>query len=116
MTNIRRSTAVIPSIGELAQFVFDFKDRGYIQQIVFKFENGYGASVLRGDILHMNHEGLFEIGVVKFDGDDFELNHETPITNDVIAWQTGEDVVDVLKQIRALPPHTNVIDAAPLLP
>lgn len=72
------------------------------QQIVFKFDNGYGASVVRGPYTYGGDEGLFELGVLKFDGNRSGLVYDTPITNDVLGWLTGDQVLDRLNQIKAL--------------
>ena len=67
-------------------------------QKVYKFDNGYGASVV-------NHSFSYgqELAVIRFDGDDFELCYTTPITSDVLGHLTDEEIDDVLDRIKALP-------------
>ena len=77
-------------------------------QKVYRFPNDYGASVVRFSIGSLGgsygaEDGQWELGVLKFDGDDWGLTYETPITNDVIGYLTDDGVVDVLQQIKALP-------------
>lgn len=54
-------------------------------QTIYRFPNGYGASVIRGGV--MAYGGL-EMAVVKFDteGHDFSLCYDTPITSDVLGY------------------------------
>ena len=69
-------------------------------QKVYKFPNGYGASVIKHDHSYGGSEGLWELAVLGTDG---ELTYETPITSDVIGWLTDEDVDGLLSQINELP-------------
>lgn len=72
-------------------------------QHVFKFGNGYGASVVRFNGSYGYEAGLWEVAVVKFNGDDWRINYETPITGDVIGHLTEPDVAQLLRDINALP-------------
>ncbi len=75
------------------------------EQKVYRFDNGFGASVVRGPYTYGGDAGLFEVAVVKFHGDganSFKITYDTPITDDVLGYQTDEDVADVLAQIAAL--------------
>lgn len=72
-------------------------------QIVFRFPNDYGASVIRGPYSYGGADGLFELAVLKWDGNKSELCYTTPITNDVIGHATSEDIDNLLTQIMALP-------------
>ena len=65
----------------------------------FTFPNGYTGSVIRHSRSYGGPQGLWEIAVM-FDG---VIVYDTPITDDVLGWQTEEDVKQVLNQIRALP-------------
>lgn len=69
-------------------------------QTIHRFENGYGASVI--DHGYGSDEGLKEVGVLKFTGDKWGLTYETPITDDVLGWQSEKDVIDVLSRIESL--------------
>lgn len=77
-------------------------------QTVHKFENGYGASVVRSPNVgfwgstYGYDEGLWELAVLKFEGEEYSLCYTTPVTNDVIGHLTEEDVIAVLAQIEAL--------------
>lgn len=72
------------------------------QQWLFRFENGYGASVIKHWGSYGFEDDLFELAVIKFDGDDFKLNYETSITNDVIGYLSNNDVLRYLIKIQRL--------------
>lgn len=75
-------------------------------QKIYRFENGYGASVVRFSFSYGGDEGLWGLAVVKFDPvnqSDWHLDYTTPITNDVIGYQSDEEVAELLDQISALP-------------
>ncbi|UZS00988.1 hypothetical protein [Pseudomonas phage vB_PsaM_M1] len=73
-------------------------------QVLHKFENGYGASVIAGGTYTYGGDvGLKELAVIKFyDGDKWHLCYETEITDDVLGYLTDEDVADLLVRIEAL--------------
>ena len=65
-----------------------------------KFDNGYGASIVRHSFSYGNEKGLWELAVIDKNG---ELCYDTPITNDVLGYLTEEEVNATLDQIEALP-------------
>lgn len=70
-------------------------------QYLYKFGNGYGASVVRHGFSYGNKLGLWELAVLnKAD----ELDYTTPITDDVMGHLTEADVELTLNQIKALQP------------
>lgn len=72
-------------------------------QYVFKFENGYGASVVKHGGSYGNRNDLWELAVIKYDeSGDWHLNYDTPFTDDVIGWLTDEEVRDLLQRIKGL--------------
>lgn len=66
-------------------------------QRVYRFDNGYGASVVN----HAYSYGT-ELAVLKWDGAKFELTYDTPITSDVIGHLSESDVDDLLERISSL--------------
>ena len=60
-----------------------------------KFENGYGASVVKSEY---TYGGKYELAVFK----DGEICYDTPITDDVIGYLRPEDVTDVMAKIQQL--------------
>jgi hypothetical protein len=74
------------------------------RQLIYRYDNGYGASVVQHQFSYGWREGLWELAVIKFDGaGDWELCYSTPITSDVVGWLTDSEVDSLLGQIEALP-------------
>jgi len=70
---------------------------------VYKFPNGYGASVIQGLYTHGGPEGLWEVGVLKFNRrGESELDYNTPVAGDVIGHLTWRGVLKVLGEIKEL--------------
>jgi hypothetical protein len=65
---------------------------------VFKFDNGYEASVVSHSMTYGGQDGLFEVAVMK----DGEIVYNTPVTSDVVGWLDFAGVADILNQIKAL--------------
>jgi len=74
--------------------------RGY--QMILHFPNNYGASLIRGPHSYGGQQGLYEIAVILFDGDDWELCYTTDITSDVLGRLDEEAVMATLREIYAL--------------
>lgn len=68
-------------------------------QKIYKFDNGYGASVVCNFGTYGAKEGLFEVAVLDSDG---QIAYNTPISGDVIGWCDFADVADILNKIKAL--------------
>ncbi len=75
-------------------------------QYLFRFENGYGASLI-------NHEGSYgnEIAVIEWMGANYDLTYSTPITNDVLGWLSPDEIEFTLDAIKALPSSRGEINA-----
>lgn len=75
-------------------------------QYLYKFENNYGASVVKHDGSYGHEDDLWELAVIKFTGDGenivWDINYDTDITNDVIGRLTDEEVRDLLSRIKEL--------------
>lgn len=72
-------------------------------QALYRFPNGYGASVIQRTYSYGGKDGLWELAVVVWNGDDFDLTYSTPITDDVIGHLGEGEVAELLLQIAALP-------------
>jgi hypothetical protein len=70
---------------------------GIISRI--SFDNGYGASVVKGPMSYGGKNGLYELAVLDSNG---ELTYDTPVTNDVEGYLNEEDVTKLLEQIQKL--------------
>lgn len=78
-------------------------------QLIFRFTNNYGASVVRNAHSYGNEEGLWELAVIywpvpeNLDIFGFDLTYDTPITGDVVGHLSIQEVHELLDQIEALP-------------
>lgn len=72
-------------------------------QDLYRFDNGYGASVIRHSFSYGGDRGLFELAVIKFyKNGEWHLTYETPITDDVIGYLSDQDVQELLDRIQQL--------------
>ena len=71
-------------------------------QALYFFKNGYGASVVQHSFSYGGDEGFWELAVITGDIDNYQLNYDTPITNDVLGYLTERDVDEVLDKIENL--------------
>jgi hypothetical protein len=67
------------------------------QRRLYKFSNGYGASVIRNSASYGNEDGLWELAVLDTDG---KIDYTTSIGSDVVGYLTTDDVEDILEQIK----------------
>ena len=102
-------------------------DNGYIVEPHFLgfqakkfFPNGYGVSIIPevGNVASLKSflecrrntlgEEQYEIAVLshKSNGENWQLCYSTPITGDVIRRLSLQEVLDVVKEIKDLPPKT----------
>lgn len=75
------------------------------EQRLYKFPNGYGASVIKGYGTYGNEKGLWELAVVELGRKsdwDFKITYSTPITSDVEGYLTPAKVQKLLRKIQAL--------------
>jgi hypothetical protein len=70
---------------------------GIISRI--SFDNGYGASIVKGPMSYGGDRGLYELSVLDSNG---ELKYDTPVTSDVEGYLSEEDVTKLLEQIQKL--------------
>jgi hypothetical protein len=91
------------------------KEGGEGVQKLWRFKNGYGASVVRFFISNMFNptrkekigsygvnQGKWEMAVLKFEGDDYSICYDTKITSDVIGYLDEKQVELYLKKIQRL--------------
>ena len=71
-------------------------------QLLYFFENGYGASVVQHDFSYGHEKGLWELAVLRGSSDDWDINYDTPITPDVIGFLEQHDVDSYLVKIETL--------------
>ena len=71
------------------------------------YPNGYGVSVIQfttpyGCGSYGAEEGLYEVAILKGLEEDWEICYDTPITDDVIGYQSVEDIDNLLSQVESL--------------
>lgn len=70
---------------------------------VFIFENEYGASVISHIGSYGGREGLWEIAVLKNDGNGkYDIRYDSGITEDVIGYLSDDQVNEYLGMIKNL--------------
>lgn len=72
---------------------------------IVTFENGYGASIIKGQHTYGGPRGLWELAVTH--GPPHVLCYNTPITSDVLGYLTEPELIDYLDQIAQLPPNNS---------
>ena len=68
-------------------------------QHIYRFPNGYAASVIQTSFSYGGPDGLWELAVLKGES----LCYDTPITDDVLGCCDDAEVADLLVRIAALP-------------
>lgn len=76
----------------------EHKIHGGIQKI-YRFKNGRGASVIKHEGSYGGDKGLWELAVL--DGED-DIDYDTPITSNVVGYQTEEQIQALLLEISKL--------------
>lgn len=72
-------------------------------QYLFKFDNHYGASVVKHKCSYGHEQDLWELAVILFDEcGEWDITYDTDITNDVIGYLSDEKVKDILGKIKSL--------------
>ena len=84
-------------------FLIDKRELDGGTQYIFRFKNGYGASVVKTRYSYGHAHDLWELAVIRFyDGDRWRLNYDTPVTDDVEGCLEDKDVRNLLKRIMEL--------------
>ena len=71
-------------------------------QYLFRFPNNYGAWIIKHLGSYGSSRDLWEVAVIYFDGDEWDLTYDTEITDDVEGCLTDQDVLELLRRIQAL--------------
>jgi hypothetical protein len=66
------------------------------------FPNGYGVSVVQFPGSYGYEEGLYEVAILKGLKEDWEICYDTPITDDIIGYQSMGDIDNLLSQVESL--------------
>lgn len=80
---------------QFKKYIKEQNDLGY-PQTIYKFSNGYGASVIKFNYVYFG----IEIAVLRFDENgNWDIDYSTPITNDVIGGLNEKIRDEVLQKI-----------------
>lgn len=63
-----------------------------------EFPNGYGVSVITGSQHFYCGPDTYEVGITK----DGKLNYKTEFTEDVLAYQTPEEITELMTNLKKL--------------
>ena len=63
---------------------------------VMEFENGYGVSVIFGEQFCSNGIDTYEVAILK----DGILDYKTYITDSVVAYQTEDEVTEIMRKVQ----------------
>lgn len=88
-------------IKQYNKYIIDFNSINNGMQIVFRFDNNYGLSVVSHSFSYGNKQEKFEIAIIKFnseDDNDWNITYDTPITDDVLGYQSKGDALDVIRK------------------
>lgn len=66
------------------------------------FPNGYGVSVVQFPGSYGYEEGLYEVAVLKGLEENWEICYDNHITDDVIGYQTVDNIDNLLSQVESL--------------
>ena len=73
------------------------------------FKNGYGVSVVRFELMggfgygsYTNNESEWELAVLFGNKDAWDITYNTPITDDVMGYQSNEQVTETMKKVQKL--------------
>lgn len=72
---------------------------------MYKFDNGYGASVVSNNFSYGGDRGFFEVAVLDAAGN---ITYDTPITGDVLGYLDFDGVAKTLREIQNLPTFAKV--------
>lgn len=90
---------------DLKRFIaFDLQNNSGYQMIV-KFDNGFGASIINNIYSHTRNDQEFELAVIEKTGEEqneWELCYTTYITDDVIGYLPEKEVIEILYKIKDL--------------
>lgn len=70
-----------------------------------KYNNGYGASIIKGPGSYGYEEDKWEVAVLLYDENGSpSICYDTPITDDVVGCLDDAGVIDICRRIMELPP------------
>lgn len=95
----------LPPVNDYRQYILFSHELFGGNQMILRFLNNYGASVIQHSGSYGHEENLAELAVIKFHGpgpNDWNLCYETEITDDVIGYLTKEECIKLFGRIKNL--------------
>ena len=87
------------TIQQYNKYIIDINCINNGMQVLFRFDNNFGLSVVCHSFSFGNHKQKFEVAVIKFESDDtWFLNYDTEITDDVLGYQSKEDLLSLIER------------------
>ena len=93
------------TIKDFTSYIIDINSYNKGMQILFRFPNNYGISLVCHSFSYGNDDNEFEIAIINYDSednDDWDICYTTKLTQDVLGYQSKEDVIDVIQKTIAL--------------
>ena len=88
------------TIKDYNKYIIDFNSINNGMQLLFRFDNNFGLSVICHSFSYGNKEETFEVAVIKFSSNGtWNLTYDTPITDDVLGYQSKEDVISLIEKV-----------------
>ena len=70
---------------------------------IYRFPNGFGASVIFTPYSYGTYKMLYELAVIRFSSnEDWHITYDTPITDDVLGYLSTREVCELLRTIENL--------------
>jgi len=66
------------------------------KRAVMEFENGYGVSVILGELFYSNGVDTYEVAILK----NGKICYDTYITNDVLGYQNKGEVTEIMRKVQ----------------
>lgn len=77
-------------------------DKYFGEQTLYKFDNGFGASIIFRPRSYGYEQGLVELAVIQWLDGTFTLSYDTYLTNDVLGNLNEEQAKLTLQRIKEL--------------
>ena len=71
-------------------------------QYLYRFPNGFGASVVKHDYSYGSEDGLWEVARIKWGSTGWEFTTNHCDSGDITGWHSDEDVSTILAEIQDL--------------
>ena len=84
-------------------------------QFIYRFRNGYGASVIQNGTSYGSNGAPWELAVIRFNSageHDWDICYTTPITYDVLGHLGVDEVFTYLNQVGELPADAQALPGA----